>query len=357
MFGDNITRSDLPRAYDDGRDRLSRFCVDLEALLWRLCDDRDLRPRVQKIASRVKETDSVMRKVERSPKLAKLSEVHDLCGARIITLYLDDVAAVRRMIHEEFDVTWERDLRAAEPHAFGYQSLHLVGRLNAARRDLAEYRKYADLEVEFQVRTVLQHAWGDISRSLDYHSETEVPAEVRRKLFRVAALLETGDEIFEMFRSEVEEIRDQYTRKAASADWTRLPLNRDSLTAAWDHLPVQNVLDVAYAAGFGARTTRQLTVPSQYGAWRLISVATQARSSCLGHLARRMEAVGQYRSQLERLRQIAEEHGFTPVADVCDIIVLTILFEDPALRSYVATPFRGEIEAALDAVLDPGTNP
>lgn len=358
MFGDNITRTDLPRAYDDGRDRLSRFCVDLEALLWRLCDDRDLRPRVQKIASRVKETDSVMRKVERTPKLTRLSEVHDLCGARIITLYLDDVAAIRRMIHEEFDVTWERDLRAAEPHAFGYQSLHLVGRLNGPRRDLAEYRKYADLEVEFQVRTVLQHAWGDISRSLDYNSDTEVPAEVRRKLFRVAALLETGDEIFELFRSEVEAIRDQYTRTAASAGWTRLPLNRDSLTATWDNLPVQNVLDVAYTAGFVARANdTQMTAPSRYGAWRLISVATQARSTCLGDLARRMRSVGQYQSRLAKLRQITEERGFTPVADVCDIIVLTILFEDPSLRSYVATPFRGEIEAALDAVQDDGPIP
>jgi hypothetical protein len=277
--------------------------------------------------------------------------MHDLCGARIITVYLDDVTTVRNMLTEEFEVTWQKDLKASQPYAFGYQSLHLVGRLDGVRRNLAEYRKYADLEVEFQIRTVLQHAWGDISRSLDYKSDTEVPAEVRRKLFRVAALLETGDEIFESFRSEVEAIRDRYSRSAATAAWKGLPLNRDSLTAAWDKLPVQNVVDVGYAAGFIPRASdTDHYGPSRLGAWRLISLVSQTKSTCLGDLAVRMEALGQYRERLERLRQMSEDRGFKPVLDVCDIIVLTILLEDPSLRGFVAMPFRGEIEAALDAI-------
>lgn len=57
------------------------------------------------------------------------------------------------------------------------------------------------LRAEVQVRTVLQHAWAEIEHDeLGYHSDDLVPADIRRRLARAAAVLEGVDAEFREIR-------------------------------------------------------------------------------------------------------------------------------------------------------------
>jgi trimethylamine:corrinoid methyltransferase-like protein len=58
------------------------------------------------------------------------------------------------------------------------------------------------MHAEVHVRTVLQHAWAAISHSLQYKKEDDVPAALRRRLNRLAALLELADQEFTTLSAE-----------------------------------------------------------------------------------------------------------------------------------------------------------
>ncbi len=100
-----------------------------------------------------------------------------------------------------------------------------------------------------QVRTILQHAWASISHSLDYKSTAEVPDEVKRTLFQVAALIEVGDGLFEKFRSDVDALRRSYSDTLADGGWRTLPVNHDALTASFGCLAIEDLVDVIRRQG------------------------------------------------------------------------------------------------------------
>jgi putative GTP pyrophosphokinase len=162
---------------------------------------------VIQIESRTKDLDSFTEKISR--KRAKyanpLTEITDLVGLRIITYYREDVAAVGEVLRGEFqiDATNSVDKAASlDPDRFGYSSVHYVVSLSPDRRRLVEWRPYAGMRAEIQVRTALQHAWSAVNHKLDYKSPTEVPRELRRRLFRLSALFELADEEFSELRDE-----------------------------------------------------------------------------------------------------------------------------------------------------------
>jgi putative GTP pyrophosphokinase len=144
------------------------------------------------ISVRVKRNESLKRKLERKRKYASLTEVTDLIGIRIITYDPDDSDRVSRAIRYSFECDWDNcedksDRLKAEQ--FGYRSDHHV---IYVPRDILE--KMPGLRAEIQVRTLLQHAWAEIEHDdLGYHADALVPTDIRRRLARVAAVLEGVD--------------------------------------------------------------------------------------------------------------------------------------------------------------------
>ena len=110
-----------------------------------------------------------------------------------------------------------------------YISVHYVVSLETTRAGLPEYAAFAQLRGEIQVRTVLQHAWAAIDHKLRYKSKEEIPANVRRQLYRISALLETADEEFESLRRRIAQIRADYSDAVATGS-LNIPLNVDSLS-------------------------------------------------------------------------------------------------------------------------------
>jgi ppGpp synthetase/RelA/SpoT-type nucleotidyltranferase len=189
---------------------------------------------VIQIESRTKEVESFVEKISR--KRAKyrnpLTEITDLVGLRIITYYLEDVVTVGEILKKEFqiDATNTVDKAAGlDPDRFGYSSVHYVVSLSPDRRKLAEWRPYAAIRAEIQIRTALQHAWSAVNHKLDYKSPTEVPRELRRRLFRLSALFELADEQFSELRDARAALTTEYAEGVRDGQLD-IPLNESSIT-------------------------------------------------------------------------------------------------------------------------------
>lgn len=114
---------------------------------------------------------------------------------------------------------------------FGYQSIHLFARPPSTWLSIPSFAPFRHLEAEVQIRTLAQHMWAAAAHKLQYKQEEAVPAEIRRAVHRVSALLETVDLEFERVLAE----RDAYRSSALESAHDR-PLNADLLEALLDQL-------------------------------------------------------------------------------------------------------------------------
>ncbi|MGD0711566.1 MAG: hypothetical protein ABR968_10355 [Bacteroidales bacterium] len=138
-----------------------------------------------------------------------IEEMTDIVGARIILYYQDELDKVIEIIKKEFLIDEDNSIdkgKLLKANEFGYQSVHYVCKLSEKRNSLPEWKKYSNLSVEIQIRTVLQHSWASISHELEYKKNFEIPSVLQRKLFRLAGLFELADEQFINVRDEHHEL-------------------------------------------------------------------------------------------------------------------------------------------------------
>ena len=195
---------DFDSDYDSATVGMQAFGLKLEALILSTVEANGIQ--VLSVTSRVKSKASVRRKLERTDREGDIRSLTDILGIRIITYFRDEVDAVARLIEEEFKIDAERsvDKRAAlDPDRFGYLSLHYIAQLTQNRSQLVEYRTYAGVLFEVQIRSILQHAWAEIEHDRGYKSEAEVPRAVRRRFSRLASLLELADDEFLGLRERI----------------------------------------------------------------------------------------------------------------------------------------------------------
>ena len=147
-----------------------------------------------------------------------------------IIAYIDTVS---KIIDDNFEIDTESSVdksKILKADQFGYLSVHYIVSLDSNRKNLKEYTEFKELKAEIQVRTVLQHAWAAIDHKLCYKSKEEIPAELRRKLYRISALLETADDEFDILRSEINTIREKYENSITSGTLD-ISIDVDSLHA------------------------------------------------------------------------------------------------------------------------------
>ncbi len=239
-------------AYERKQPAFNSFAKETKALISRLLSDADIR--TSQIECRTKTIESLSKKLGRPDKsYSELASIPDLVGLRVIVYHPEDVDRAVALIKQEFDVDEESSGDVATrlaPHEFGYRSVHLVIRLLPNRGVLSEWRSFADLHAEVQIRTVLQHAWASISHSLQYKREEEVPSSLRRRLYRLSALLELADQEFTMLGSE----HHQLTASQNPGGENKLMILRNALRNSahsyeWirDHTPLEHE-DAEFAA-------------------------------------------------------------------------------------------------------------
>jgi putative GTP pyrophosphokinase len=182
----------------------------------------------------------VMRPSEADPSRPKydrpLEQIEDLAGARVITFFPSTVKDVDRCIREEFDVVEYRDIGASllEAERLGYQSVHYIVKLTQQRAALVEYKRFAGLTAEIQVRTVLQHAWAEIEHDIRYKSPKAIPRDIGRRFMALAGLLEIADREFEAIQDADRLLRESARELVRQGKLGLVEITGDALQAFLD---------------------------------------------------------------------------------------------------------------------------
>ena len=175
------------------------------------------------IEARAKTLESLQNKLSKSGKSFDDTDkqIPDLAGVRVVLYDKRGVSETAALIDKEFDVDSEASsdkLSELAPDQFGYLSIHKVARLKSNRKTMSEWSRFAELHVEIQIRTVLQHAWASISHKLQYKRESEIPSVLRRRLMRLGGLFELADDEFLSLRSQDREVRESIEKKVAAKE-------------------------------------------------------------------------------------------------------------------------------------------
>ncbi|MEP7128971.1 MAG: hypothetical protein ABI729_08890 [Chitinophagales bacterium] len=163
------------------------------------------------ISSRVKGASSVVYKIEHSKSpISSINELHDLIGLRLICISESIVEEISGRIQSWMNIIDIENTRTRlGENQFGYSSVHLIGQVDEAlSEEIEKYRpgNYVGLYFEIQVRTMAQHIFADLSHKYSYKSGKYIPGEIKRPLYRIAALSEIMDNEINSF----EEARAKY---------------------------------------------------------------------------------------------------------------------------------------------------
>lgn len=150
---------------------------------------------------RLKDDESLLQKAFYREKgySSPYDEIEDKVGVRFVLLLASDVRLVGQAIEEDTE-TWTvvkaRDHEAeiaAKPYEFGYQSVHFVLRCRAGQ-NLEGEPIAEDVACEVQVRTLLQHAYSEITHDTLYKPAIQTTPAMKRAAAKSMALIEaTGD--------------------------------------------------------------------------------------------------------------------------------------------------------------------
>ncbi|MHB8033085.1 RelA/SpoT [Clostridium botulinum] len=156
---------------------------------------------------RVKSVDSLLEKAFYRNKnyTDPYNEITDKVGIRFIVLYLDDIEVIEHIVESisEWNYSKDRDFSneiEKNPEKFGYESCHYVVTNNS---EIA-YNKVTipkGIACEIQIRTLLQHAYCEMSHSTVY--KRKVHNTVKRITARSMALIESADYFFKEVKGMV----------------------------------------------------------------------------------------------------------------------------------------------------------
>lgn len=184
------------------------------------------------VTKRTKSVSDCLSKSKRKRYKNPEVQMTDISGVRIIVYFDYDVAAVSSLIEENFQVDRENSSNRdsiLSVNEVGYRSVHYVCDLGPDRENLREYQSLSGLKFEFQVRTVLQHAWAELAHDRNYKFSGQLPKEIERKLFLLAGLMETADNGFSGLSREIDEYRASISEVAENGELESVDLNALSI--------------------------------------------------------------------------------------------------------------------------------
>ena len=183
----------------------------------------------------MKTLDSVLGKAKRQAgevETLDLDKIVDICGVRVICLFLSDVEKIGRIIEDKFEIESKDDKVLSKPQEeFGYLSVHYIGKLPPSFSG-ARYDEIKGMRFEIQVRTIAMHAWATISHYLDYKSQNAVPSELRKDFYGLSALFYLADSHFELFFRKGQEARGLAEEKVSDVSaMSQEEINYDTIAA------------------------------------------------------------------------------------------------------------------------------
>ena len=154
-----------------------------------------------RVTSRTKEVDSLLRKLLRNPGL-EYEKLGDRAGIRVVVRFREEVAEVTALIESAFRVVKKKEF-ALRPDQTGYQGTHCIVTLKAEDPDRSTYDCCL---AEVQIRTLSQDLWAEIAHELSYKSVVSVPPEIERRINILSGLVEMADNEFSRLNHEITDL-------------------------------------------------------------------------------------------------------------------------------------------------------
>lgn len=140
-------------------------------------------------------------------------DIQDKVGIRFVVLYTDEIEVINEII--ENNTTWiyskDRDFLSEieeEPEKFGYESVHYVVK-NKDDIIFEDILIPKNTPCEIQIRTLLQHAYCEMSHSTMY--KRNVRNNLKRYTSRSMALIESADYFFKEVKDMVCKEEENYS--------------------------------------------------------------------------------------------------------------------------------------------------
>lgn len=171
---------------------------------------------------RLKDDTSFIKKALYIPKSSKyknpLLDIEDKVATRIVLLTSDDVQLVSKHLLSLNNNRWHAKLTKdaislttpKEALSFGYQSIHIV--VTPITFDGVEINELEKLSCEIQVRTLLQHAFAEVSHDSTYKGAYENDIQMIRNLSKAMALMEATDDYFCQIFNQLSDNTSKYNK-------------------------------------------------------------------------------------------------------------------------------------------------
>lgn len=196
------------------------------------------------ISCRTKEESSLLAKAfhRGKPYADPYNDIEDKVGVRVVVLFTDDIRLVESAITScgDWTATKARDFedeRQLKPFEFDYQSLHYIVRANAGLlyngTDIQ-----AGTPCEIQIRTILQHAYSELTHDTIYKPSVQAEPDVKRAAAKSMALIEATDDYFTQVRERLAQAQAPGQKVSAFLDG----LYRDVVSRQPDPSPLNTLI-------------------------------------------------------------------------------------------------------------------
>lgn len=158
------------------------------------------------VAWRAKSINSYAKKALTRGYADPRKNIRDMAGIRITTFVLNDAAKACRLVEQCFKVLDTEDKALVrQAGSFGYRSIHFTVQLPSQALEKSDNARFADLPVEIQVRTLLQHSWAEIEHDRNYKFEGTLPPDLQHRFAMLAAVLELADREFNAIAQAIDD--------------------------------------------------------------------------------------------------------------------------------------------------------
>ena len=166
--------------------------------------DRDEPQPIHSITSRIKEKDSIEKKLRKKHSDGSVRDARallkDIAGIRVICSFLDDIYTLADMLAGQDDIRLlEKKDYIIAPKSNGYRSLHLILEVPIF---LSQSKQYMKVEVQF--RTIAMDFWASLDHKLKYKKDVEEPERIAAQLKECADIISSVDERMQQIRDQIE---------------------------------------------------------------------------------------------------------------------------------------------------------